>query len=61
MGLNRIHPYIFLEGHICAVAYCNVELAVFYLDLVMINGIRASDPHGLNKGCGSKFHADSQV
>ena len=22
----------------------------------MVNGIRASEPHGLNKGCGLKFH-----
>ena len=27
----------------------------------MVNGIRASDPHGLNKGHGSKFHVVSWV
>ena len=27
----------------------------------MVNRIRASDPHRLNKGCGSKFHVGSQV
>ena len=27
----------------------------------MVNGIRANDPHGLNKGCGLKFHVDSRV
>ena len=27
----------------------------------MVNGIRASDLRGLNKGHGSKFHVDSQV
>ena len=27
----------------------------------MINGIRASNPRGLNKGRGSKFHVGSQV
>ena len=28
------HPYEFLEGHICVVAYCNVELAVCILFVV---------------------------
>ena len=27
----------------------------------MVNGIRASDPHGLNKGQGSKFRVGSRV
>ena len=27
----------------------------------MVNGIWASDPHWLNKGCGSKFHVGSWV
>ena len=27
----------------------------------MVNGIRASNLHGLNKGCGLKFHVGSQV
>ena len=27
----------------------------------MVNGIRASDPHGLNKGCGLKFCVGSRV
>ena len=27
----------------------------------MVNGIRASDPHGLNKGCGLKFLVGSRV
>ena len=27
----------------------------------MINGIKASDPHGLNKGHGFKFRVSSQV
>ena len=27
----------------------------------MVNGIRTSDPHGLNKGCGSKFHVGFRV
>ena len=27
----------------------------------MVNGIRASDPHGLNKGDGFKFCVGSQV
>ena len=27
----------------------------------MVNRIRASDYHGLNKGCGSKFHVGSRV
>ena len=28
------HPNEFLEGHICVVAYCNVELAVCILFVV---------------------------
>ena len=27
----------------------------------MVNGIRASDPHRLNKGCGLKLRAGSRV
>ena len=27
----------------------------------MVNGIRASDPCGLHKGCGLKFHVGSRV
>ena len=27
----------------------------------MVNGIRARNPGGLDKGCGSKFHVDSHV
>ena len=27
----------------------------------MVNGIRATDPRGLNKGRGSKFHEGSRV
>ena len=28
---------------------------------ITVNGIRASEPCGLNKGCGLKFHVGSQV
>ena len=29
--------------------------------LIIVNGIRTSDPHWLNKGCGLKFHIGSWV
>ena len=40
---------------------CRWETIQEYLALIPSYGIRTSDPHGLNKGCGSKFHVGSRV
>ena len=55
------HPYEFLEGHICVVVYCNVELAVCILfvvwDLYSYPGsVTASFP---SSGSGSSLLYDS--